>query len=181
MLHLPLYRTLLSIFDPFPQTEGAGIQRYPDVACDFRIFLLPVLWLLIFRNVRRLDWCFKYNEPDAFLTKLMTFLTPVTGKFMEGDPSGLWHSRTLWVRYQTEFDTKLSLEQGGFSQEQSLSTLEQSHKNSLLAQHRLKVSSKNSGILEGNFKRVFHPRYRRVPSFIPAINFYIRFLHRKNN
>ena len=148
MLHLPLYRTLLWIFDPFRQTEGAGNQLYPDVACDFRIFLLPVLWLLIFRNVRQLDWCFKYNEPDAFLTKFMTFLTPVTGKFMEGDPSGLWHSRTLWVRYQTEFGTKLSLEQGGFFQQQSLSTLEQSHKNSLLAQHRLKVSSKTVAYLK---------------------------------
>jgi len=151
MLLLPLSRTLLSIFNSFPQTEGAGNQRYPDVACDFRIFLLPVLRLLIFRNVRQLDWCFKFNQPDAFLTKLMTFLTPVIGKFMEGDPSGLWLSRTLWVRYQTEFDIKPSLEQGGFFQEQSLSTLEQSHKNPLLVQHRYKASSKNSW----PFKRVF--------------------------
>ena len=102
-----------------------------------------------------LDWCFKYNEPDAFLTKFMTFLTPVTGKFMEGDPSGLWHSRTLWVRYQTEFDTKLSLEQGGFFQEQSLSTLEQSHKNSLLAQ-QLNVDQLNVKIkckMSDNWKK----------------------------
>lgn len=51
----PISSTLLSIFDSFTQTEGADNQRYPDVACDFRIFLLPVLRLLISRNVRQLD------------------------------------------------------------------------------------------------------------------------------
>ena len=30
MLLLPISRTHLSIFDSFPQTEGAGNQRYPD-------------------------------------------------------------------------------------------------------------------------------------------------------
>lgn len=111
----PISSTLLSIFDSFTQTEGADNQRYPDVACDFRIFLLPVLRLLISRNVRQLDWCFKFNEPDAFLTKLMTFLTPVIGKFVEGDPSGLWYSRTLWVRYQREFVINSLWNRVGFS------------------------------------------------------------------
>lgn len=113
--------TLLSNF-----AGGGHNQRYPDVACDFRIFLLPVLRLLISRNVRELDWYFEFNEPKAFLTKLMTFLTSVIGKFMEGDPSGLWHSRTSWV--PNRICHQLSLEQSGFLQEQSLSTLEQSHK-----------------------------------------------------